>query len=29
VVVPALQTLFLDRRESPPAADSAPPQPGT
>jgi len=29
VVVPALQTLFLDRREPPPAADSAPAQPGT
>jgi len=29
VVVPALQTLFLDRREPPPAGDSAPPQPGT
>jgi heavy metal efflux system protein len=28
IVVPALMTLFLDRREPPPAADSAPPQPG-
>jgi cobalt-zinc-cadmium resistance protein CzcA len=28
VVVPALQTLFLDRREAPPAAEPAPPQPG-
>jgi cobalt-zinc-cadmium resistance protein CzcA len=29
VVVPALQTLFLDRRETPrPAAPSVPPQPG-
>jgi cobalt-zinc-cadmium resistance protein CzcA len=28
VVVPALMTLFLDRREPPPAAGSAPPQPG-
>jgi heavy metal efflux system protein len=27
VVVPALQTLFLDRRAPPPAAGSAPPQP--
>jgi cobalt-zinc-cadmium resistance protein CzcA len=29
VVVPALQTLFLDRREEPPptATDSTPPQP--
>src|SRR5215467_12859446 len=29
VVVPALQTLFLDQRAPPPETDSAPPQPGT
>jgi len=29
IVVPALQTLFLDRREPPPAAIFTPPQPGS